>query len=71
VPCGQWAAGWARAARDQARNAARLAGARHIHLFIAAPQGIALMLGHHWNITPPTTVYEYTPPDYAPTLTVA
>jgi SMODS-associated and fused to various effectors sensor domain len=71
VSCGPWAAGWARAARDQARRAASLAGARRIHLFIAAPQAVALMLGHHWNLTPPTIVYEHTPPDYAPTITVS
>ena len=70
VPGGQWAAGWARAARDHARRAAALAGAKRIHLFIAAPQAIALMLGHHWNLAPPTIVYEHTPPGYAPTFSV-
>jgi hypothetical protein len=64
VPGGPWAAGWARTARDQARNTARECGAHRIHLFIAAPQAIALMLGHHWNLTPPTTVYEHHPPGY-------
>jgi hypothetical protein len=68
VPGGQWAAGWARAARDQARAAARTCNAREIHLFIAAPQAIALMLGHHWNLTPPTTVYEHQPPAYFPAI---
>lgn len=71
VPGGQWAAGWARAARDQARNAARICGAQRIHLFIAAPQAIALMLGHHWNLTPPTTVYEHVPPGYLPVIDIA
>ena len=70
VPNGWWAAGWARAARDHARNAARMHGARRIHLFIAAPQSIALMLGHHWNLTPPTTVYEHLPPSYFRAITV-
>jgi hypothetical protein len=71
VPGGQWAAGWARTARDQARTAARTCGARRIHLFMAAPQAIALMLGHHWNLTPPTTVYEHHPPGYFPAIDVS
>jgi hypothetical protein len=70
VPNSQWAAGWARAARDLARKAARDHEARRIHLFIAAPQGLALMLGHHWNLTPPTTVYEHIPPGYFPVISV-
>jgi len=71
VPDGQWASGWARAAREHARGAARTCGARVIHLFIAAPQAIALMLGHHWNLTPPTTVYEHLPPGYFPAIHVS
>ena len=71
VPDGQWAAGWARTARDQARNAACAHGAQRIHLFIAAPQAIALTLGHHWNLTPPTTVYEHQPPGYFPAIHVS
>jgi hypothetical protein len=71
VPNGQWAAGWARTARDQARNAARTHGTQRIHLFIAAPQAIALTLGHHWNLTPPTTVYEHQPPGYFPAIYVS
>jgi hypothetical protein len=71
VPSGTWAAGWARAARDQARHAARDCGARRIHLFIAAPQAIGLTLGHHWNLTPPTTIYEHQPPGYFPAIDVS
>lgn len=70
VPNGQWAAGWARAARDQARSAAQVHRARRIHLFMAAPQAIALMLGHHWNLTPPTTLYEHRPPGYFPAIPI-
>jgi hypothetical protein len=70
VPNGQWASGWARAARDKARKVARAHGARRIHLFMAAPQTIALTLGHHWNLTPPTTVYEHRPPGYFSAITV-
>jgi SMODS-associated and fused to various effectors sensor domain len=71
VPSGTWAAGWARAARDEARNAVRNCGAKRIHLFIAAPQAIGLTLGHHWNLTPPTTIYEHQPPDYFPAIDVS
>ncbi len=71
VPSGTWAAGWARAARDQARQAARTCGAQRIHLFIAGPQAIALTLGHHWNLTPPTTIYEHQPPGYFPAIDVS
>jgi hypothetical protein len=71
VPGGPWAAGWARAARERARQATRLAGAQRLHLFMAAPQAIALMLGHQWNLTPPTTLYEYVPPGYVPTIKVS
>lgn len=42
--------------RDAVRRACR--GAPHIHLFLAAPMGLALMLGHRWNRLRPTTVYE-------------
>ena len=43
---------------------------KHVHLFIAAPAGAALMLGHIWNLMPPTTVYEFIPPTtYEPTFT--
>jgi hypothetical protein len=71
VPGGQWAAGWARAARDHARKAARNCGAQQVHLFIAAPQAIALMLGHHWNLMPPSAVYEHQPPTYFPAINVS
>jgi len=34
-------------------------------------KAIALMLGHHWNLTPPTTVYEHHPPGYFPAIDVS
>jgi hypothetical protein len=42
------------------RNAVRqqVKGHRRIHLFIAAPMGLALLLGHRWNRVAPTVVYE-------------
>ncbi|WP_211244395.1 SAVED domain-containing protein [Actinospica robiniae] len=42
--------------RDTVRRAARTAP--HVHLFLAGPMGLALLLGHRWNRVCPTTVYE-------------
>jgi SMODS-associated and fused to various effectors sensor domain len=42
------------------RQAARQATGTHprVHLFLAGPMGLALILGHRWNRLAPTTVYE-------------
>ncbi|MGH3188904.1 MAG: SAVED domain-containing protein [Streptosporangiaceae bacterium] len=42
------------------RDAARRAAHRHprVHLFLATPMGLALLLGHRWNRVAPTIVYE-------------
>lgn len=40
------------AARRESRNHPR------IHLFLAGPMGLALLLGHRWNRVRPTVVYE-------------
>jgi len=42
--------------RDDARRAAH--GHPHVHLFLAAPMGLVVLLGHRWNRVAPTTVYE-------------
>jgi hypothetical protein len=42
--------------RDAVRRACRTA--TRIHLFMATPMGLALMLGHRWNRLRPTSVYE-------------
>jgi hypothetical protein len=42
--------------RDAARRAAH--GHPRIHLFLATPMGLALLLGHRWNRVAPTIVYE-------------
>jgi hypothetical protein len=42
--------------RDAARRAAR--GRPQVHLFLAGPMGLSLLLGHRWNRVAPTTVYE-------------
>jgi len=42
------------------RNAARRAARGHprMHLFLAGPMGLSLLLGHRWNRVAPTIVYE-------------
>jgi hypothetical protein len=42
------------------RNAVRqqVRGHTRVHLFIAAPMALALLLGHRWNRVAPTVVYE-------------
>lgn len=42
--------------RQAARRAVR--GHPRVHLFLAGPMGLALLLGHCWNRVAPTTVYE-------------
>ena len=42
--------------RDAARRTVR--GHPRVHLFLATPMGLALLLGHRWNRVAPTVVYE-------------
>jgi hypothetical protein len=42
--------------RDAARHATH--GHPRVHLFLATPMGLALLLGHRWNRVAPTIVYE-------------
>ena len=42
--------------RDHARRAAH--DHPRVHLFLATPMGLALLLGHRWNRVAPTIVYE-------------
>lgn len=65
-----FAIGWAQAARATIRAAVGQGTVPRLHLFFAAPAGAALMLGHHWNLMPPTTVYEHLSPGYAATMTI-
>jgi hypothetical protein len=51
-------------------DAVRRTGALRLHLFFAAPAGAALMIGHHWNLLPPTTVYEHLGTTYAAAMTI-
>lgn len=69
VPSDAWAMGWTRAARDVIRKEAASTNARLIHLFMLCPAGIALMLGHQWNVMPDTTIYEFDAGTYRPTIT--
>jgi SMODS-associated and fused to various effectors sensor domain len=44
--------------RDLVRQLAREHDAQRLHLFLAVPHGLALLLGHLWDRMPPTLVYE-------------
>jgi len=41
-----------------------------VHLFLSAPSGVALFLGHIWNRLPETRVYADLSPDYQPTFQI-
>ena len=62
------AIGWAHATRDSIRAAVRDSGARRVHLFMSAPAGAALLLGHIWNRVGTTIVYEDLSPGYVSTF---
>lgn len=71
VPGPEWSADWARKARDFARSEVRELQAPRVHLFIAAPAGLALFLGHDWNLMPDTVLYDHVRDDkYTPTMTL-
>jgi hypothetical protein len=46
------------AIRDLVRQLARQHSATRLHLFLAVPHGLALLLGHLWDRMPPTLLYE-------------
>lgn len=60
------AKGWAMAAHAAVRRHARETKARKVHLFMAVPGGLAMLLGHYWNVLPTTQLYEDMNPGYAP-----
>ena len=70
LPNAAAAVGWARAARDEIRAAVRDSRARRVHLFMSAPAGAALLLGHIWNRVGTTVVYEDLSPGYASTFEI-
>lgn len=69
---GSAAAAIAVAIRDQTRALLEERPADFIHLFLAVPGGLAMLLGHRWNALRPTTVYEHlgVGRGYQPTLKV-
>jgi hypothetical protein len=48
----------AQAIRDEVRRLARAVSAPRVHLFMACPGGLALLVGHRWNRVPTTHLYE-------------
>jgi len=56
VPDAATAVALATGIRDVVRKASRRTP--HIHLFLAGPMGLAVLLGHRWNRIRPTTIYE-------------
>ncbi len=55
-----------------ARRSARLRGScAQIHLFMAAPLGLALLIGHRWNRVGLTHVYEDLQPGYERAFTIS
>lgn len=68
VPSDGWAMGWARATREIVRAEANVVNSSTVHVFFLCPAGIALMLGHQWNIMPPTVLYEFVSSSYEPTI---
>lgn len=68
VPDGRAANALAVAMRNAVRSAVR--GAPRVHLFLAGPMALALLLGHRWNRIAPTTVYEDLKDTYDPAFTI-
>lgn len=54
-----WANSWVTALQDALIAKVRETDATRIHLFMAGPAGVALLLGHRWNVLPSVTVYEH------------
>ena len=73
IPDGRTAAAVAVAARDAVRDLLEDTPVAHIHLFLATPGVLALLLGHRWNALRPTTVYEHrgTGLGYTPTFQIS
>jgi len=52
------AVAYAQALRNAVREHLETTPADRVHLFLAGPGGLALLLGHRWNRVAPTAVYE-------------
>lgn len=48
----------AMAIKEAVRAELRSEGSDELHLFMAAPAGLVLLVGHTWNRVAPTTVWE-------------
>ena len=59
VPDGATAASMGVAIMHEARRLLTQGAADRIHLFLATPAGLALLVGHRWNALRPTVVYEH------------
>ena len=71
IRSGAEALGCAFALRDQARTLCRTHRPRKVHLYLAAPRGVALLLGHLWDRLPETQLYEDLAADgYLPSFVV-
>lgn len=68
VPSDAWAMGWTRAAREIVRAQSKTLNSSTVHAFFLCPAGVALMLGHQWNVMPPTVLYEFVGTSYEPTF---
>lgn len=55
---GEEANGYAAAIKQAIRDELREQVGDEVHLFLAVPAGLALLLGHTWNRVAPTTVWE-------------
>ncbi|MFB8297798.1 SAVED domain-containing protein [Streptomyces bacillaris] len=67
------AVAYAQLIRDSVRaELERHPASERVHLFLAGPGGLALLLGHRWNRIRPTTVYEHLGPGrgYAPAFNI-
>lgn len=58
------------ATAEAIRNIVRDLDDEELHLLMAAPAGLALLLGHRWNRISPTVVYEHTRAGYVRTYRI-
>lgn len=73
IPDSPTAAATAAAVRNAVRDLLRTTPTDRIHLFLATPGALALLMGHWWNAMRPTLIYEHLGigKGYTPTLLIA
>jgi hypothetical protein len=59
IPTASAGVATAMAVREHVRRQVEELEADRVHLFLAGPGGLALLLGHRWNRVAPTQVYEH------------